>query len=68
MIIKIDPKTGKIVAEIDLKGLLPSSLINQKIPIDVLNGIAYDHEKNKIYVTGKYWPKIFEIELVKQPN
>ena len=68
MIIKIDPKTGKIVAEIDLKGLLPSGLINQKIPIDVLNGIAYDHEKNKIYVTGKYWPKIFEIELIKQSN
>lgn len=64
-IIKIDPKTGKIVAEIDLKGLLSSSLSNNKNQVDVLNGIAYDHEKNKIYVTGKLWPKLFEIELVK---
>jgi len=65
MIVKIDPLNGKIVAEIDLKGLLPSNLINQKIPVDVLNGIAFDNEKNKLFVTGKYWPKIFEIELVK---
>jgi len=65
-IIKIDPKTGKIVAEIDLKGLLSSSLSNIKTPVDVLNGIAYDHEKNKIYVTGKLWPKLFEIELFKK--
>jgi glutamine cyclotransferase len=65
MIVKIDPATGKIVAEIDLKGLLPSRLINQKTPVDVLNGIAWDNKTNKIYVTGKFWPKIFEIELVK---
>jgi glutamine cyclotransferase len=65
MIVQIDPKTGKIVAEIDLKGLLSSNLTNQKAAVDVLNGIAYDHDKNKIYVTGKLWPKIFEIELVK---
>lgn len=64
-IVKIDPKTGKIVAEIDLKGLLPSHLVNQKTPVDVLNGIAWNSEKNKIYVTGKLWPKLFEIELVK---
>ena len=64
-IVIIDPSTGKIKAEIDLKGLLPANLYNQKTPIDVLNGIAYDHEKKKIYVTGKLWPKIFEIELVK---
>jgi len=64
-IVRIDPKTGKIVAEIDLKGLLASNISNQKNQADVLNGIAYDHEKNKIYVTGKFWPKIFEIELIK---
>ena len=64
-IVKIDPKTGKIVAEIDLKGLLSSNLSNQKTPVDVLNGIAYDHEKNKLYVTGKLWSKLFEIEIVK---
>lgn len=64
-IVRIDPLTGKIVAEIDLKGLLPAGLINQNAPPDVLNGIAWDNEKNKIYVTGKLWPKLFEIELVK---
>ena len=64
-IVKIDPKTGKIVAVIDLKGLLSSSLTNQKTEVDFLNGIAYDNEKNKVYVTGKFWPKLFEIELVK---
>jgi len=62
-ILKIDPETGKIIAEIDLSGLL-SSNSNQKVPIDVLNGIAYDHDRNKIYVTGKLWPKLFEIEIV----
>ncbi|NEW83750.1 MAG: glutaminyl-peptide cyclotransferase [Mariniphaga sp.] len=64
-IVRIDPKTGKIVAEIDLKGLLASNISNQKNQVDVLNGIAYDHDKNKIYVTGKFWPKLFEIEIVK---
>jgi len=64
-VVRIDPKTGKIVAEIDLKGLLTSNLSTQKNQVDVLNGIAYDHEKNKIYVTGKFWPKLFEIELIK---
>ena len=65
MIVRIDPLNGKIIAEIDLKGLLPSNLINQKTPVDVLNGIAWDKDKNKIYVTGKFWPKVFEIEPVK---
>jgi glutaminyl-peptide cyclotransferase len=64
-IIKIDPKTGRVLAEIDLTGLLSSNLLNKNAQVDVLNGIAYDNDKNKIYVTGKLWPKIFEIELVK---
>jgi glutaminyl-peptide cyclotransferase len=64
-IVKIDPETGKIIAEIDLTGLLPSSFLNSKSNIDVLNGIAFDKAKNKVYVTGKLWPKLFEIELVK---
>ncbi len=65
-IVKIDPKTGKIIAEIDLKGLLESTLSNQKNTVDVLNGIAFDHTTGKIYVTGKLWPKIFEIEVTKK--
>jgi glutaminyl-peptide cyclotransferase len=64
-IVKIDPKSGKILAEINLKGLLESSLSNQKTAVDVLNGIAYDKLTNKIYVTGKLWPKTFEIQVYK---
>ncbi len=65
-LVKIDSETGKIIAEIDLTGLLPSTLLNSRSTIDVLNGIAFDNAKNKIYVTGKLWPKLFEIELVKK--
>ena len=65
-IVQIDPKTGKIVSEIDLSGLLNPNFLNGNKPVDVLNGIAFDPDKNKIYVTGKLWPKIFEIELVKK--
>ena len=65
-IVRIDPKTGKIVGEIDLRGLLGNNLKNQSEEVDVLNGIAFDPVKNKIYVTGKLWPKVFEIELVKK--
>ena len=64
-VVEIDPKTGKIIAEIDLGGLLSSVMVNPKNSVDVLNGIAYDHATNKIYVTGKLWPKLFEIEIVK---
>ena len=65
-IVQIDPETGKIIAEIDFKGLLSPGLVNSNPSAEVLNGIAYDHEKNKIYLTGKLWPKTFEIELIKK--
>jgi glutamine cyclotransferase len=67
-IVRINPKTGEIVGEIDLGGLVESSGYNRNEEEDVLNGIAYDPVKNKIYVTGKLWPKIFEIEVVKNAN
>jgi glutaminyl-peptide cyclotransferase len=63
-LVKIDPETGKVKAEIDLSGLLASNLMHQKSDVDVLNGIAYDQNKNKLYVTGKLWPKLFEIEII----
>lgn len=65
-IVIIDPKTGKIVGEIDLRGLLNSSLTAKSGQEDVLNGIAYDPVNNKIYLTGKLWPRVFEIELVRK--
>jgi glutamine cyclotransferase len=61
-IVIIDPKTGKVDGWIELKGL--SNFENSKHPIDVLNGIAYDTEKNRLFVTGKLWPKLFEIKLI----
>jgi len=62
-IVRIDPKTGKVTGEIDLTGLQGNAILNQNPDEDVLNGIAFDPVKNKIYVTGKLWPKLFEIEL-----
>jgi glutamine cyclotransferase len=60
-IAKIDPTNGKVLAYIDLKGILPMNDYTSKT--DVLNGIAYDKNTNKIFVTGKNWPKLFEVEF-----
>lgn len=64
-IARIDPKTGKVVGWIDLQGLLSMGdrLMNHP---DVLNGIAYDAASDRLFVTGKLWPKMFEIRLVKR--
>jgi glutaminyl-peptide cyclotransferase len=64
-IARIDPKTGHVVGWIDLAGLLPKADI---IPnhTDVLNGIAYDPATKRLFVTGKMWPKLFEIRLVRR--
>jgi glutaminyl-peptide cyclotransferase len=66
-IARIDPKTGKVVGWIDLTGLLSTSdIAQQPNATDVLNGIAYDAEHDRLFVTGKFWPKLFEIKLVKR--
>jgi glutamine cyclotransferase len=57
----IAPETGKVVGWIDLKGLLSEE--DRYPPVSVLNGIAYDTEQDRLFVTGKYWPKLFEIKL-----
>jgi glutaminyl-peptide cyclotransferase len=67
-IVIIDPETGKINGEIDLSGLSGTILQNQKEQIDVLNGIAWNPITDKIYVTGKLWPKIYEIKLIRNVN
>lgn len=64
-IARIDPLTGQVAAWIDLSGLLPPNEITQ--PVDVLNGIAYDPEHGRLFVTGKLWPRLFEIELLLTP-
>lgn len=58
VIARIDPATGKVDGWIDLTGLLAVDT-----PDAVLNGIAYDRERDRLFVTGKLWPKLFEIRL-----
>jgi glutamine cyclotransferase len=65
VIARIDPASGKVVGWIDMTGLKDSKW--QGLGTDaVLNGIAYDAKKRRLFVTGKYWPKLFEIELVER--
>ena len=61
-VLRIDPADGRVVGVIDLKGLLKQSdIVAGKT--DVLNGIAYDSKNDRLFVTGKDWPKLFEIRL-----
>jgi glutamine cyclotransferase len=61
-IARIAPDTGQVLEWIDLSGLLSTQ--DRRVPVDVLNGIAYDPEHNRLFVTGKLWPKLFEIKLI----
>ena len=63
-IVIINPKDGSVEGLIDCRGLLPDSL--QTPDTDVLNGIAYDPSTKKIYLTGKNWPKLYEVRLVEK--
>lgn len=58
---RISPKTGQVIGWIDLTGLLSP---RDAAGVDVLNGIAYDAAKGRLFVTGKLWPKLFEIQVV----
>ena len=60
-IARIDPATGSVVGWIDLQGILPTSQRTGKE--DVMNGIAYDTTTKKLFVTGKWWPTLFEVRL-----
>lgn len=61
-IARISPADGHVLGWIDLKGILPAS--DRTNPDAVLNGIAYDAATDRLFVTGKLWPKLFEIKLV----
>ena len=64
VIARIDPRNGHVIAWIDLSGLLPrEQMINAE---SVLNGIAYDAKKDRLFVTGKQWPTVFEIKTVRR--
>ena len=60
-IARVDPLTGHVTGWIDLSGLLRPS--DRRQPVDVLNGIAYDTRTDRLFVTGKWWPRLFEITL-----
>lgn len=63
LIARIDPSSGKVIAYIDMKGILsdPGTDTN----VNVLNGIAFDRAGKRIFVTGKNWPKLFEIKITE---
>lgn len=63
-IARIDPQTGRMVGWIDLTGLLARGEVHDEEA--VLNGIAYDETNGRLFVTGKLWPKLFEIRLTRK--
>ena len=64
IIIVIDPKTGAVLEKIDLTNLYPEDKRNANA--DVLNGIAYDAVGKRIFITGKKWPNLYQVEFVKK--
>lgn len=67
-ILIINPETGVVEGKVDLSGLLPEGYFKTEDAVanNVLNGIAYDKAGKRLFVTGKKWPHIFEIKLVKK--
>ncbi len=63
-IARIDPDSGQVLSFVDLTGLLPAEA--RRPDTDVLNGIAWDAEARRLFVTGKKWPTLFEIEVVER--
>lgn len=62
-IVQIDPNSGKVVGVINLTGLAPDPSTLSDPSNDVLNGIAYDEKHDRLFVTGKRWPSVYEIKL-----
>ena len=62
LIARISPETGDVLGYIDLTGLLNTSTLTQ--PADVLNGIAFDTANDRLFVTGKLWPALYEVRIV----
>lgn len=61
VVVRIDPETGRVTGRIDFSGLLKPE--DYAAGTDVLNGIAYDAAKDRLFVTGKRWPKLFEVKI-----
>ncbi len=65
-IARISPRTGEVTGWIDLRNILPPRYRRNRT--HVLNGIAYDTQNNRLFVTGKFWPRLFEIELIPKSS
>lgn len=63
-IVIINPEDGRVEGIVDCRGLLPRELRTQDT--DVLNGIAYDKDSGRIYLTGKNWPELYEVKIVEK--
>jgi len=63
-IVRISPSSGRVLGWIDLAGLLPEN--QRSDPEAVLNGIAWDSAHDRLFVTGKLWPRLFEIKIVPE--
>lgn len=61
VIVVIDPETGKVTAKLDMRGILDKQ--DRYPEMDVFNGIAWDPGRRLMYVTGKYWPSLFEVSI-----
>lgn len=61
-LVRIDPETGVVTAVADLSQLFPRAERNEPLR-DVLNGIAYEEQSGRLFVTGKNWPTLFEVKL-----
>jgi len=64
-IVIIDPSNGCVVGKINLTGLLDKTKVKDR-EAEVLNGIAWDEKGKRLFLTGKYWPEIYEVQLVKK--
>ena len=62
-IAQIDPSNGRVTGWVDIRGMLPRQNDGNTVP----NGIAYDAAGDRLFVTGKYWPKLFEIKIARRP-
>ena len=62
-LVRISPADGQVTGWIDMTGLLSPA---ERAGVDVLNGIAYDAATDRIFVTGKWWPRVFEIKVTRK--
>ena len=63
-IVRISPSSGEVTGWVDLRGLFPAR--QRRSREDVMNGIAYDQETGRLFVTGKLWPRMFEVVLIAE--